>query len=51
MKKLLIIFLFALVASCTSKQTAPTESTQDSITVVIDSCQSDSITVDTVGVV
>lgn len=55
MKKILIIFTFALAmcASCTSKQSTPVESAQDSATVVIDTCQFDSATivVDTVGVV
>lgn len=50
MKKILIIFALAMCASC--KQSTPVESVQDP-TVVIDTCQLDSITivVDTVGVV
>ena len=55
MKKILVIFAFALAmcTSCTSKQSAPVESTQDSTTVVIDTCVTDSgtLVVDTVGVV
>lgn len=51
MKKILVIFIFALAmcTSCTSKQATPVENTQDSTTVVTDSCQV--ITIDTVDVV